>query len=48
MRKKSLLFCAYLYMKLTFRNSAYMTMWAQADKEWKYSKTYFQVGINQP
>ena len=48
MRKNSLLFCAYLYMKLTFRNSAYMTMWAQADKEWKYSKTYFQVEINHP
>ena len=46
--KRVCYFALYLYMKLTFCNSAYMTMWAQADKEWKYSKTYFQVGINLP
>jgi len=31
-----------LNVLISIMNTTYMTMWACADKEWKYSKTYFQ------
>ena len=32
-----------LNVLISIMNTTYMKMWACADKEWKYSKTYFQV-----
>ena len=35
-----------LNVLISIMNTTYMAMWARADKEWKYSKTYFQVPQN--
>ena len=35
-----------LNILVSIMNTTYMAMWACADKEWKYSKTYFQVPHN--
>merc|ERR1719458_1229049 len=37
-----------LNVLISIMNTTYMTMWAQADKEWKYSKTYFQSQFLEP